>query len=105
MKKEIFFVLLCAVTLWAQDKSQITVKKTDITSGIVVVTGNENGRHIELQCTEQQAWCTAVKAGEYQLVRLPKNHGMYDCQNVDLFSSAADVENDQKLGEYCLNQP
>ena len=28
---------------------------------------------------------------------------LYDCQNVDVFKGDADVENDQKLGEYCLN--
>jgi hypothetical protein len=105
MRKEILLVLLFAMTVWAQDKTQVTVKKTDNVSGIILVTGTENGKQIEFQCTEQQAFCTAVKAGEYQLVRLPKNHGMYDCQNVDLFSSTADVDNDQKLGEYCLNQP
>ena len=105
MKKEILFVLLFAMTLWAQDKTQVTVKKTQNVSGVVLVTVAENGKQFDLQCTEQQAWCTAVKTGEYQMVRLPKNHGMYDCQNVDLFSSAADVDNDQKLGEYCLNQP
>jgi hypothetical protein len=45
-----------------------------------------------------------VKPGEYQMVRLPKNHGMYDCQNVDLYLQTADTETDDKLGEYCLNQ-
>jgi hypothetical protein len=105
MKKEILFVLLFAMALWAQDKTQVTVKKTQSGSGVVLVTVAENGKQLDLQCTEQQAWCTAVKTGDYQMVRLPKNHGMYDCQNVDLFSSTADVDNDQKLGEYCLNQP
>jgi hypothetical protein len=105
MKKEILFVLLCSTMLWAQDKTQVTVKTAENVSGIILVTATENGKRIEFQCTAQQAWCTALKPGTYQLVRLPKNHGMYDCQNVDLFSSAADVDNDQKLGEYCLNQP
>lgn len=107
MKKETLFVLLCllVVSVWAQDKTQVTVKKAQAISGVVLVTVAENGKALDLQCTEQQAWCTAVKPGDYQMVRLPKNHGMYDCQNVDLFSSTADVENDPKLGEYCLNQP
>jgi hypothetical protein len=105
MKKEILFVLLFALTLWAQDKALVTVKSSESVSGMLLVTVTENGKKLQLQCTAQQAWCTAVKAGEYQMVRLPKNHGMYDCQNVDLFASTADVENDDKLGEYCLNQP
>jgi hypothetical protein len=104
MKKEILFVLLLATALWGQDKTQVTVKSAQTISGIVLMTVTENGKQLDIQCTAQQAWCTAVKPGTYQMVRLPKNHGMYDCQNVDLFSEAADVENDQKLGEYCLNE-
>jgi len=104
MKKEILFVLLFALTLWAQDKALVTVTSSESVSGMLLVTVTENGNKLQLQCTAQQAWCTAVKAGDYQMVRLPKNHGMYDCQNVDLFASTADVENDDKLGEYCLNQ-
>ena len=104
MKKEILVVFLFALTLWAQDKTQVTVKTTESVSGMILVTASENGKKLELQCTAQQSWCTAVKPGEYQMVRLAKNHGMYDCQNVDLFSNTADVENDEKLGEYCLNE-
>jgi hypothetical protein len=91
MKKQVLLILFIALAVWAQDKSQVTVKTATTSNGL------------ELQCTAEQAWCNAVKAGDYQMVRLPKNHGMYDCQNVDLFPSGADVENDQKLGEYCLN--
>lgn len=105
MKKEILFIVLFALSLWAQDKAQVTVKKTDTVGGIILVTATENGKQIEFQCTAQQAWCTALTPGSYQLVRLPKNHGMYDCQNVDLYSNTADIEIDAKLGEYCLNQP
>ena len=105
MRKEIVFVLLLSALLWGQDKSQVTVKSSQTGGGLVLVTVSENGKVLGLQCTAEQAWCTTVKPGEYQMVRLPKNHGMYECQNVDLFSSTADVENDQKLGEYCLNEP
>jgi hypothetical protein len=103
MGKHVLLILFIALTVWAQDKSQLTVKTATTSNGVVVVTLMENGTKLELQCTAEQAWCNAVKAGDYQMVRLPKNHGMYDCQNVDLFPSGADVENDQKLGEYCLN--
>lgn len=104
MKKEIWFVLLLATIVWAQEKVQVTVKNVQTVSGIVLVTVAENGKQLELQCTAEQAWCTPVKAGTYQMVRLPKNHGMYDCQNVDLFSATANVVSDEKLGEYCLNE-
>ena len=36
------------------------------------------------------------------MVRLPKNWGMYDCVNVDLYPSSADPATSQKIGEYCL---
>jgi hypothetical protein len=104
MRKAILFVLLFVLGLWAQDKAQVTVKSSQTTGGVVLIVVSENGKQLELQCTDQQAWCTSVKAGTYQMVRLPKNHGMYDCQNVDLYSASANVDTDQKLGEYCLNQ-
>jgi hypothetical protein len=104
MKKEIFFVLVCALALWGQDKTQVGVKSSQTISGIVLVTLTENGKQLEIQCTDQQAWCTSLKPGSYQMVRLPKNHGMYDCINVDVFAGTADTDKDQKLGEYCLNQ-
>ncbi len=104
MKKVILLMLFIAVAMWAQDKSQITVKTSTTMNGVVLITGTENGKSVELQCTAEQAWCMAPKAGSYQMVRLPKNHGMYDCQNVDLFPQNSDVETDPKLGEYCLNQ-
>jgi hypothetical protein len=36
------------------------------------------------------------------MVRLPKNWGMYDCANVDLYRKSGDLEAGDKLGEYCL---
>ncbi len=107
MKKETLFVFLFLLTVvvWAQDKAQVTVQKSQTVNGVVLVTITENGKELELQCTAEQAWCTAVKPGPYQMVRLAKNHGMYDCQNVDLFASDADIATADKLGEYCLNQP
>lgn len=104
MKKLAFFILLVAITLWAADKSPVTVKNSQVVSGVVLVTVNENGKTLDLQCNDGHAFCTAVKPGEYQMVRLPKNRGMYDCQNVDLYPRTADTESDEKLGEYCLNQ-
>ena len=38
------------------------------------------------------------------MIRLPKNHGFYDCANVDLYSQSETSENPDKiLGEYCIN--
>ncbi len=103
MKKLLAVVLLLGgVLVFAQDKSQITVKSVDKNNGVVLVTVAENGKTLELQCNEGASFCTAVKPGEYQMVRLPKNRGLYDCQNVDLFKPGADTTTDERLGQYCL---
>jgi hypothetical protein len=104
MKTLMLFILLAAVMLWAETKTAVTVKSSQVTSGVVLVTVSENGKSFDLQCNDGHPFCQAVKPGEYQMVRLPKNHGMYDCQNVDLYLQTADTETDDKLGEYCLNQ-
>jgi hypothetical protein len=36
------------------------------------------------------------------MVRLPKNYGMYDCANVDLFPKDVDPATGERIGEYCL---
>jgi hypothetical protein len=104
MKTLLFFIPLAAVMLWAENTTAVTVKSSQVTTGVVLVTVSENGKTFDLQCNDGHPFCNAVKPGEYQMVRLPKNRGMYDCQNVDLYVQAADTENDEKLGEYCLNQ-
>jgi hypothetical protein len=100
----ILLLLLAAVALLAQEKSQITVKETTVSTGVVIVTANAAGKPVELQCNQSMSACTVLKAGDYWMVRLPKNHGMYDCANVDLFPKSADPETSEKIGEYCLIQ-
>lgn len=104
MKKLVFFILLAAIMLWAEDKSPVTVKSAQVVSGVVLVTVSQDGKTFDLQCNDGNAYCKAVKPGEYLMVRLPKNRGMYDCQNVDLYAGKANREDEEKLGEYCLNQ-
>ena len=103
MKKfAVILVLFAAVQMFAQDKSQVTVKSVDKNNGVVLITVAENGNTLELQCNEGASFCTAAKPGEYQMVRLPKNRGLYDCQNVDLFKSDADPASAERIGQYCL---
>lgn len=104
MRKLVFFISLVSVVLWAQDKSPVTVKRSQVTSGVVLITISEHGKTLDLQCNDGHAYCMPVKPGEYQMVRLAKNRGMYDCQNVDLYAATADTQQDEKLGEYCLNE-
>ena len=108
MKKAIILlVFLMAVQLVAQDKSTITVKNSEISNGVVIVTVAQEGtpsqaKTFELNCNKGATACKAPEAGTYLMIRLPKNWGTYDCQNVDLYPSAADPATTQKIGEYCL---
>ncbi|HVO79907.1 MAG TPA: hypothetical protein VMT28_04205 [Terriglobales bacterium] len=106
MKKSIVLLVLlaAALVLWAQEKSAITVKSSTVTTGVVIISAETAGKPLELQCNQSMADCTVLKPGDYWMVRLPKNYGMYDCANVDLFPKSADPESSQKIGEYCLIQ-
>jgi hypothetical protein len=99
----IVLMLLAATQLLAADKSLVTVKDSSVSNGVVIVNIHEEGKSFELQCTQSAPFCKATQAGSYWMVRLPKNHGLYDCDNVDLFPQSEDPENAQKVGEFCLN--
>ncbi len=95
-------ILLMAVQVWAQDKTKVTVKSTEKNNGVVIVTINDGKKNIDINCNDGFPSCAAPKAGDYWMVKLPKNRGVYDCQCVDLFPMTADPDSDQKLGEYCM---
>jgi len=100
-------VLILSVQTAAQDKSTITVKSTQVVSGVVILnvtqaTSAQAKASFELHCNKGASGCKAPEPGSYLMVRLPKNWGMYDCANVDLYPASADPETDQKVGEYCL---
>jgi len=109
MKKTIFLlVLMVAAQLAAQEKSNITVKGSEVSGGVVIVTAAqaltpEQGKgSFALHCNKGASSCKAPEPGSYIMVRLPKNWGMYDCANVDLYPGSGDPATDQKIGEYCL---
>lgn len=105
MKKlALLFTLLTAIQLLAVDKSQITVKQTSVSGDVVIVTIQELGKTYELQCTKGAPDCVIPQVGSYWMVRLPKNHGYYDCANVDLYIQADTPEGGSKLAEYCITE-
>jgi hypothetical protein len=105
MKKVLFVtILLVTVPLFAVDKSSITVKHSSTNNGVILVNISEEGKTLELQCTESAPNCKAPQPGTYWMVRLPKNWGLYDCANVDLYAQNQDPEQGEKFGEYCLNE-
>jgi hypothetical protein len=106
MKKAlILLVMLAAVLVLAQQQpSSIMVKEATVATGLVFVTADMGGKSIELQCTQSMPGCVSLKNGKYAMVQLPKNHGMYDCQNVDVFPDGANPASTQRVGTYCLTE-
>lgn len=101
-------ILITSVQTAAQDKSTVTVKSTEVANGVVIVnaaqaaTSEQAKASFELHCNKGASACKAPEPGTYLMVRLPKNWGMYDCTDVDLYPSSADPATAQKIGEYCL---
>jgi len=105
MKRTIvFLIMVFAMQAFAQEKTKITVKGTEKSSGVVIVTISDGKQSLELNCNDGFPQCVAPKAGEYWMVKLPKNHGVYDCQDVDLYLTKDDPDggNASAVGEYCL---
>jgi hypothetical protein len=109
-KALILLVLAFGVQAMAQDSSTITVRNSETNNGVVIIsaiqaaTGDQGKLSLELHCNKGASACKAPEAGTYLMVRLPKNWGMYDGQNVDLYPATADPATAQKIGEYCLNE-
>jgi len=98
-----FFLSAGMAKVAAQEKSAITVKKSDTINGVVVVSIMKAAKAYTLQCNQGAPSCNPLKSGKYQMVELPSNSGMYDCKDVQVFAESADTEDsDQRLGEYCL---
>jgi hypothetical protein len=106
MKKAlILLVILAAALVLAQQQTlSIVVKEATVSTGLVFVTADMGGKSIELQCTQSMPGCVSLKNGKYVMVQLPKNHGMYDCQNVDVFPDGSNPASAQRLGTYCMTQ-
>ncbi|MFI5115155.1 MAG: hypothetical protein ACHP8B_00510 [Terriglobales bacterium] len=101
------FGLLAAMQLMAQDKSIVTVKSAEVNNGVVILTVYQTAtsaapESFALHCNKGMTGCKLLEPGTYMMVRLPKNWGMYDCANVDLYASTADPASGEKLGQYCL---
>ncbi|MGB8768314.1 MAG: hypothetical protein WCC92_01760 [Candidatus Korobacteraceae bacterium] len=102
------FGLLAAMQVVAQDKSLITVKSGELNNGVVILTVHQAAMpeqaagSFSLHCNKGMEACKVLEPGTYVMVRLPKNWGMYDCTDVDLYPATADPASSQKLGEYCL---
>ena len=101
-------LLALASQVLAQERSTITVKNSELNNGVVIVTvqraatAGQAAGSFSLHCNKGMAACKVLEPGSYVMVRLPKNWGLYDCTNVDIYAPTADPASSEKLGEYCL---
>jgi len=108
MKKAFVLSLLSSLIItlaFAQTKSSITVKGSELNNGVVLVNVVRDGKTLELSCNQGASSCAPLKSGKYQLVELPPNHGMYDCRDVEVYADpGSGLEPTKKIGEYCLTE-
>lgn len=111
MKKTVFlfavliaaFVISTAHQAFAQEKTPVKVKGSEVVTGVVIVHVEKDAKSLDLQCNEGAGTCKALANGNYLMVELPENHGMYDCKNVEMYRGDQDKPDAaRKIGEYCL---
>ena len=96
------FVLLAAEQAFAQEKTPVKVKSSVVVNGVVVVHVLKDAKPLDLQCNEGATTCKVLPSGNYLMVQLPENHGMYDCKNVEIYRGDQDKPEDEAIGNYCL---
>jgi len=99
------FLLFGTVDAWAQEKSYITVKGSEQNNGVVMMDVLRESKAYRLTCNQGMPGCATLKNGRYQMVELPKNFGMYECKDVELYAeSAFNPSKDRRIGEFCLEE-
>jgi len=96
------FVILATEQGFAQEKTPVKVKGSVVVTGVVIVHVLKNGKPLDLQCNEGMSGCTVLPSGDYLMLQLPENHGMYDCKNVEMYRADQDKPEDEAIGAYCL---
>jgi hypothetical protein len=96
------FVILATQQGFAQEKTPVKVKDSVVVTGVVIVHVLKNGKPLELRCNEGTSSCKVLPSGDYLMLQLPENHGMYDCKNVEMYRGDQDKPEDEAIGAYCL---
>lgn len=92
----------------AQEKSYIMVSGSELNNGVIILDIVKANKEYQLQCNQGASGCTNLKNGNYWMVELPKNFGMYDCSDVEIYPESAATpdtnppDKNKELGEYCL---
>jgi hypothetical protein len=99
------FSLASAAQTLAQEQREatiITVRSSEVNNGVVILAAREGKNFFELQCNKNLSGCSVLEPGNYSMTRLPKNHGVYDCANVEMYRATNDSKLGDKAGQYCL---
>lgn len=99
------FVVFCAVKVASQeeDLTSITIKSHAANKQMVILDVVQGAKVLEFTCNVGFPNCNDLEPGKYKMVELPKNHGMYECRNVEVYPDAIEERNHEKLlGAYCL---
>jgi hypothetical protein len=84
-------LVFMSAAAFAQEKTQVKVKGSEVVTGVVIVHVEKNGKSIELQCNDGAGRCKALASGNYTMIELPENHGMYECKNVEVYKGNQDT--------------
>jgi hypothetical protein len=95
-------LLVLAVEAAGQTISKITVSGSEVNNGVVIVQIQLGAKPFTLQCNQGMMSCRNLKKGDYTMVELPKNFGIYECRDVEVYPESPQPAKDTKLGEYCL---
>ncbi len=99
----IFILILATGKAFAQERTTVKVIGSEVVTGVVIVHVQKDAKSLDLQCNEGAGYCTALRSGSYLMVELPKNYGMYDCKNIEIYRPDQDkAESTEKIGAYCL---
>ena len=103
--KVLLIVLFAPLALSAQEpleSQKITVNGKEVNNGVVILAVQEGKNSFDLQCNKDGSNCAILEPGEYMMVRLPKNRGLYDCANAEVDRKSGNSEVGDRLGQYCL---
>ena len=101
----LMFVFLSAGLTLAQeqrDMQTINIKSSEVSNGVVILAARDGKSSFELHCNKDFSGCAVLNPGTYSMVRLPTNHGAYECANVEVYPTTTNAGAADKLGEYCL---
>jgi hypothetical protein len=101
----LLFVFFTAVSMLAQEQSDlraITIRSSEVNNGVVILAAREGKNSFELHCNQGMSGCAVPEPGNYLMLRLPENHGIYQCANVELYRTTTGSELGDRIGQYCL---